>query len=62
MDCLLRGIISFLKLAILMRRMKVLLDENPHIPIQECRELIEAMEKDVKALRRRELRKKRVLK
>ena len=37
--------------------LKVLLNLNPHVPIQECRGIIENMEENVKVLRRRELRK-----
>jgi len=59
LDCLLRGIISFLKLSVLMRIMKVLLDENLHVDIRKCRGLIGDMERDVKALRKRELRKRK---
>ena len=38
--------------------LKVLLNLNPHVPIQECRAIIENMEENVKQLRRRELRKR----
>jgi hypothetical protein len=37
--------------------LKVLLNLNPRVPVQECRAIIENMEENVKVLRRRELRK-----
>jgi predicted aconitase len=32
-----------------------LLDGNPHVPIQECKDLLAQMEEKVKLLRRREI-------
>ena len=39
-------------------KLKVLLNLNPHVPIQECRGIIENMRENVKVLRRRELRRR----
>lgn len=38
-------------------RLKILLQQNPHLPINECRSIVEDMERNIKQLRRRELRK-----
>jgi len=40
-------------------KLKVLLDENPRVPVKECREIVTGMERDIKALRKRELRRRR---
>lgn len=41
-------------------KLKVLLEENPNISLEECRKIIEDMERDIKALRRRELRRQKI--
>lgn len=36
--------------------LKVLLSENPHVPVHECRVVVEQMERNVKQLRKREIK------
>lgn len=38
--------------------LKVLLNLNPRVPVQECRRVVADMEENVKVLRRRELRRR----